>query len=677
MASGRSVKAGEAFVELFTKDAKLIKGLRKAQRRVRAFALSIRNVGQIGTAIAGAVAAPLAASTKIFARYGDSLDKMSIRTGIAVDALSELDFAASQTGTSLDDLAKATLRMNRRLGRITAGQGSSEQVKALEALGLSAQRLESLSPEQRLLAIADAMSKMADPAEAAGLAQRAFGQGVDAILPLLLQGRQGIEALRQEARDLGLNIDPAEARAAAQLTDAWDKLFKVGRRAAFAIGAALAPRITDLTDRIRTALRIGLEWVKNNGEIIRTIALVTAGVLAGGIALIGLGTAIGLVGFALGGMATILTTVGAVLGVVMSAVGALLTPIGLVTTAVISAAASILYASGRGGQALDWLGERFGELSRIAQDAWRAIANALAAGDMEAAAQVAWAGLKLVFLQGINELDELWDGMKRRVGNAFSDAFTGTAKIAINAWDGLRAAWVETLAFIERHAISIGGKVASVWRQVVGAVADAMLEAQGVIDPSFDVKAAQDIRRQNTQADQRQADTRRDQQLQQSEQQRQADLARIGRDNLATIAALDAQAEQARTQREAKYDKARTAAEKKLAEARTAWEEAIRDARSAQPDASTRAGGGAKPAFDLDALLAQITAGIETTITTAQRTQTTGTFNAVVADALFGPQAAAERTAKATETTAQTMREVQRNTRDTAKAINDSSLAFA
>ena len=38
MASARGIRAGRAFVELFTDDRKLVRGLKRASRRLKAFA---------------------------------------------------------------------------------------------------------------------------------------------------------------------------------------------------------------------------------------------------------------------------------------------------------------------------------------------------------------------------------------------------------------------------------------------------------------------------------------------------------------------------------------------------------------------------------------------------------------------------------------------------------------
>jgi len=45
MAGTSSIRAGRAFVELFADDTKLVRGLRSAERRLRAFGNGIRTLG--------------------------------------------------------------------------------------------------------------------------------------------------------------------------------------------------------------------------------------------------------------------------------------------------------------------------------------------------------------------------------------------------------------------------------------------------------------------------------------------------------------------------------------------------------------------------------------------------------------------------------------------------------
>jgi len=452
MASPSKIRAGQAFIELFADDTRLVRGLRRAQARLNAFGRGVSRMGTRLLGVGAAIAAPLNAATGFFARTGDALDKMSARTGVGAEALAELGFAAEQSGATIENVGKAIQRMNRRIGRITAGQGTASQVEALEALGLSAERLDGLKPEERFLAIADAMANMGDRAEAAGLAQRAFGTEVDQLLPLLLQGGDAIEALRQEHRDLGLTMSDEATKAAARLTDALNILWNQAKMAAFQIGASLAPVAIRFADNASRVARRVLAWIKANGDLVRTVAAVASITLAAGAALLLLGGIIVGLGAVLGGLATLITTIGTVGGAAIAALtaafGALMSPLGLVLSGVAALGAVILIATGAGGAALGWLADRFGDLRDEALAAWRGIADSLASGDLALAGEIAMAALELVWARGVNALMEVWSGLQQFLAESMIKASTGAVAAFLIAINAIRNAWHNLVIFM-------------------------------------------------------------------------------------------------------------------------------------------------------------------------------------------------------------------------------------
>ena len=77
-----AIRAGRAFVELFADDSKLVGGLRRAQKKLKAFGQSIRNMGLKSTGLGAATLTPLlaaawAAAQTCFIRVGiaDELTK--------------------------------------------------------------------------------------------------------------------------------------------------------------------------------------------------------------------------------------------------------------------------------------------------------------------------------------------------------------------------------------------------------------------------------------------------------------------------------------------------------------------------------------------------------------------------------------------------------------------------
>ena len=91
-ASSTAIRAGRAFVELFADDTKLVRGLRRAEARIRAFGDKLKNIGRRMLTLGITAGAPLALSTKVFAGFDDQMRAVQAvigATGKEFDMLTE------------------------------------------------------------------------------------------------------------------------------------------------------------------------------------------------------------------------------------------------------------------------------------------------------------------------------------------------------------------------------------------------------------------------------------------------------------------------------------------------------------------------------------------------------------------------------------------------------------
>lgn len=289
MSQAGAIRAGRAFVEAYLDKSRLEADLGKLQDRFRTFSRQIGAIGGTITAMGASAIGPMAALVTQFAAMGDQLDKMSARTGASVEFLSEMGFAAEQTGGNLDALGSALFRMRRRVANAATESGPA--VRAIDALGMSAEKLAKLSPEDQFLEIAKRMKGIKDESLAAQYAFEIFGDGAKSLLPLLAEGEDGIEALRQRARELGITLDTESAKQAAEFTDAVNEL----RHSLIPLGTEIArhliPAAIEWVETLRNALPQAREWLGENGELILTVAKVAAGLMAAGTAMLGLSAA--------------------------------------------------------------------------------------------------------------------------------------------------------------------------------------------------------------------------------------------------------------------------------------------------------------------------------------------------------------------------------------------------
>src|SRR5580704_17777237 len=120
MAGAGDIRAGKATVELFADNNALSRGLKAADAQLKSWGKSITKVGTSLAALGSAsMAADMAKLTAAFGaavefgNIGAELEHMSQRTGIAVESLSLLKFAAEQSGIGLEDLETGIKRMQK------------------------------------------------------------------------------------------------------------------------------------------------------------------------------------------------------------------------------------------------------------------------------------------------------------------------------------------------------------------------------------------------------------------------------------------------------------------------------------------------------------------------------------------------------------------------------------
>ncbi len=663
MASSQGIRAGKAFVELFADDTKLVRGLKAAEKRLKAFGAGVQSIGTKLFGLGAAAVAPLLATTNVFADMGDQLAKMSARTGISVEALSELGYAAEQSGADLETLEGGVRKMQKFL--VEAAQGSKGAGDTLSKLGLRLSDLGRLTPDQQFELLADRISKIQDPAIRAATAMEVFGKTGTSLLPMMQDGAKGIEALKQQARELGLVISTEDAKAAETFGDTLDDLWKVIKSGVFAIGAALAPLLQDLaTSAIRVA-KVTADWVRQNKGLIVTVFKIAAGVAAAGAVLVMLGTLISGVGAAFGVAASIITGIGTVLGVLGTVIGALLSPIRLVSAAVIGLGAYLLYASGVGSEALQWLMDSFQALKDDALAAWQGIGDALAAGDLALAAKILWLTLKMEWQKGVAFLQEHWIAFKEFFLSIATDAFYGVVGLLIDAWAGLQVAWIETTTFMADAWTVFTSSLTKGWNTAQNFISKGVLRLMKLFDSNLDVDAASKILDEDFQKKNSETDRNAQRMIGERDRRRQDQRTLIEADRQGAQAEVGRMAEADRLARQQQNEADMQSSEDALQQARKEWEDAIAEADRKRQEVEASGDPArikkAKTSLEgMDDLLSQVG---------QEKVSVKGTFNALGARGLAS-EGPAERTAKASEETA-------KNTKRLLQEAQHGGLTFA
>lgn len=199
------------------------------------------------TVSATAAAAALVGAVKSAADYGDQLDNMSQRTGVAVEELAKLQYAAKLSDTSSEALGKGIGNLSKLM--VAAAGGAEESSKLFEKFGINLRNADGTirGTSDVLYDLSDVFTAMPDGPEKTAMAMDFFGKKLgQELIPLLNQGGAGLRAMGDEAERLGLVLNSAQAKAAADFNDNLDRLGQLSKSVAVSIGNALIPALNNM-----------------------------------------------------------------------------------------------------------------------------------------------------------------------------------------------------------------------------------------------------------------------------------------------------------------------------------------------------------------------------------------------------------------------------------------------
>lgn len=292
------IKAGGAFIEIGTRMSGFMSGLNAAGVAVDGFVANsvgkLREVGESLTGLGGklmglggAMLAPLALSVKTLADYGESMSKLASKTGMSQELLAGLSYAAETSGISVSAVATSMKSL-----RMAVVDGSKDSAQALKALGLSAEALKGMTPDEQFKATVDALARVADESTRSVIGQKLLGRGYQELVPLIEGGRAALDGYVNRARDLNLVLGAEQATRAAALDTALDDLGASFKGLKLAIGDALAEDVSKLVTQFTELIRAAIQWVKANPDVVQSFAKIGTTVALAGAGFVALGMAI-------------------------------------------------------------------------------------------------------------------------------------------------------------------------------------------------------------------------------------------------------------------------------------------------------------------------------------------------------------------------------------------------
>lgn len=224
------------------------------------------------TAVVGLATGAVARLTLGLVNAVGDMGEAAAKLGVTTDEFQRLDVLAKQNATSVEALGTAF----RTLAK-AAADPTKDSTAAFKKLGVDTKTNGQLKSRQQLFFdTAGALAEVSNETERAALAQQLFGRSGLELLPLLSQGRAGLDQQRAALEKMAL-VSPAAIKAADEFGDRWqlvkqELLAKVAPLLEKVVIPALE-KLTDWTVRGATALE---NFSKNTA--FGRVALVALGV---------------------------------------------------------------------------------------------------------------------------------------------------------------------------------------------------------------------------------------------------------------------------------------------------------------------------------------------------------------------------------------------------------------
>ncbi|HBY1484843.1 TPA: phage tail tape measure protein, partial [Klebsiella pneumoniae] len=173
------------------------------------------DVAKSSAALAGIGAAAIAAGLAVGAsgfqllkstsRQIAETDRWAKSLQLSTQELLAWQFAAEKAGVSGDQMADIFKDIGDKIGDAVLNK-SGEAVDALNALGLSAEKLSKVSPDKQLLAIGESLEKISTNAEKTTILE-SLGNDLSKLLPLFDNNNQKLKQFIDLAKDYGVAPD--------------------------------------------------------------------------------------------------------------------------------------------------------------------------------------------------------------------------------------------------------------------------------------------------------------------------------------------------------------------------------------------------------------------------------------------------------------------------------------
>lgn len=263
--AGKSL--GTLTLDLVAKVGGFVSGMDKAERASQQWAKQVQkdaaettkafaSIGSATVALAGAVGVAGFQLLKSTSKQIAETDRWAKSLNISTQELLSWQFAAEKAGVSGDQMADIFKDIGDKIGDAVLNK-SGEAVDALNALGLSAEKLSKVSPDKQLLAIGESLGKISTNAEKTTVLE-SLGNDLSKLLPLFDNNNEKLKQFLSLAKDFGVAPDPASIDDLVKVNQIFEDIEAQVRGLKLEISAGLAKvdlsPLTDSLDQLRKVL---------------------------------------------------------------------------------------------------------------------------------------------------------------------------------------------------------------------------------------------------------------------------------------------------------------------------------------------------------------------------------------------------------------------------------------
>ena len=191
----------------------------------------------------------------------DEAGESAERIGTSTENFTALGYAAKLSASSAEELEAGMVKLARAIDAAKSGSGPAAE--AFRSLRIDPAQF--TDPSDALLALAERFAEMPDGVNKTALAMDLFGKSGARLIPLLNRGRDGIEALKAEAAELGIVLDGEAAAAAGEFNDQLDRLSASSRKVGIDLATEMLPGLNQITAAMAEAAK--------EGSIFKTLAV--------------------------------------------------------------------------------------------------------------------------------------------------------------------------------------------------------------------------------------------------------------------------------------------------------------------------------------------------------------------------------------------------------------------